>query len=429
MSVVNTKKASGDQSPAQVAYNVAEFDLNMHTARLLMEEPFFAAISRRIDKRASYAIPTAGVMVNPNTAQFEMLYNPKFWASLTPAQRLALLKHEFYHVIFKHITDRMPDGVMTKDWNIATDLAINSHIENLPDGGLIPGLSPFEDLPRGMSAEWYLNNLPAKPEGGDDSQQGNSANQQGNGDTDANGGGSDGDNEEQGTGSGPQPLDDHSGWAKCPQEIKDIAAERVKDLVREASNEAATQGWGSVSHSTRKNIIDSLKSKIDWRKLLRYFIKTSQKANKSSSIKRINRRYPYIHAGRKSNRVARVAVSIDQSGSVDDNMLGMFFSELNKLAELAEFTVVPFDDRVFEEKVYVWKKGDKKKKERVLCGGTNFDAPTEYVNSRDFDGHIVLTDMYAPKPKPSRCQRMWLTTKSCADHAYFTTSERVVTVD
>ena len=59
-----------------------EFDLNLNTARLLMDEPFFAAISRRIDKRASYAIPTAGVMVNPDTAQFEMLYNPKFFAEL-----------------------------------------------------------------------------------------------------------------------------------------------------------------------------------------------------------------------------------------------------------------------------------------------------------------------------------------------------------
>ena len=60
-----------------------DFDLNMHTARLLMSEPFFAAISRRINKRASYGIPTAGVMVNKETAQFEMLYNPDFFASLT----------------------------------------------------------------------------------------------------------------------------------------------------------------------------------------------------------------------------------------------------------------------------------------------------------------------------------------------------------
>ena len=139
-----------------------EFDLNIHTARLLMDEPFFAAISRRIDKRASYALPTAGVMVNPETAQFEMLYNPEFFAGLTDEQRRDVLKHEYYHILFLHVTDRLPVGVKMKLWNVATDLAINSHLHHLPPGGLIPGEkgSPFENLPRGQSAEWYLANLP-----------------------------------------------------------------------------------------------------------------------------------------------------------------------------------------------------------------------------------------------------------------------------
>ena len=135
-----------------------------------------------------------------------------------------------------------------------------------------------------------------------------------------------------------------------------------------------------------------------------------------------------IHPGKKVKRTARIAISIDQSGSVDDAMLEAFFAELNKLADLCEFTVVPFDDRVVVEKVYVWKKGEKKKKERVLCGGACFDAPTEYVNKLGFDGHIVLTDMYAPKPKRSKCQRMWMTSEYCARHPYFQTSERVLAV-
>ena len=35
------------------------FDLNIHIHRLLMDEPFFAALSRRMDKRATKSIPTA----------------------------------------------------------------------------------------------------------------------------------------------------------------------------------------------------------------------------------------------------------------------------------------------------------------------------------------------------------------------------------
>ena len=69
------------------------FDLNMHTARLLMREPFFAALSRRIDKIASTAIPTAGVRVNPDSAQFELLYNPEFFGQLQDDHKLGILKH------------------------------------------------------------------------------------------------------------------------------------------------------------------------------------------------------------------------------------------------------------------------------------------------------------------------------------------------
>ena len=400
-----------------------EFDLNMHTARLLMDEPFFASISRRIDKRASTAIPTAGVMVNPDTAQFEMLYNPAFFADLTDLERTDVLKHEFYHVIFQHVTDRLPADVNMKLWNVATDLAINSHLHNLPEGGLIPGEpdTPFADLPKGESAEWYMANMPEFDQG----QKGEGGEQEG----------SDGQGGERGSnpGSGdgvPDSLDDHSGWGQCNQEVKEMAKERLKEAVKKAANEASkSQGWGSVSSKVRSDILKSFETKIDWKKVLRYFVKTSQRADRSSSIKRINRRYAYVHPGRKANRVAKVAVSIDQSGSVSDEMLSMFFAELAKLSAVAEFVVIPFDTQVDEKLVYTWKKGQRKEAERVLSGGTCFNAPTEYVNDKGFDGHIILTDLCAPKPKASKCQRMWMTTPEYMGSPYFSTNERIVAIE
>ena len=129
------------------------------------------------------------------------------------------------------------------------------------------------------------------------------------------------------------------------------------------------------------------------------------------------------------NRIANIAISIDQSGSVSDEELNAFFNELNKLSDLATFTVVPFDTRVAEDKVYIWKKGEKRKWERVMYGGTCFNAPTEYVNKGNYDGHIVLTDLQAPKPKPSRCRRMWMASKYNVDTIPFKTSERVIAID
>ena len=380
-----------------------QFDLNKHVHRLLMDEPFFAALSRRVDKRIDKSIPTAGVRVNANTGHFEMIYNPEFFEGLPDIQRKGVLKHEFYHLIFEHVTGRKPTGINPMAWNIATDLAINSHLMGeLPEMCCMPGQKPFEDYDVGLSSEAYLEQLKedaSKQSGGD------------------------------GDGKSEGQFDSHDGWDEVDQQTKEIAKERLKDTLKKAAEEASNQGWGSVSQQVRKDIMNRIQTHVDWKKMLRYFIKTSQRASKQSSMKHINRRYPYIHAGRKVNRTASIAVAIDQSGSVSDQMLNAFYSELSKLAKYAEFTVIPFDDQVFEDKIYTWKKGENKKWERVLSGGTNFDEPTKYVNKKGFDGMIVLTDLMAPKPISCKCQRMWLTTKQYADRPYFQTSERVVVID
>ena len=407
------------------------FNLNDHTYRLLESEPFFASLSRRINKKMSKAIPTAGVRVT-DEGQFEMIYNPDFFLSLTPKQRAGVLKHEFYHLVFEHVTGRLPPEGMTKMWNIATDLAINSHLmDELPEQGCFPTRKPFEKYPLGQSAEFYFKMLKEdeqfqKPEDGDGEGQGGEGSDQGQGG--------------QGGGSGlPDTMDDHSGWGgesdmdeETKQAMRDVAKERLKQAMKDAVDEINSngRGWGTIGAETRKAIQDFITPKVDWRKVLRYFIKTSQKANKRSTPRRINKRFPYIHSGKRVTRQAKIAVSIDQSGSVDDGMLALFFSELSALAKYAEFTIIPFDTDVDPDKVWVWKKGSKHTFERVLCGGTNFDAPTEYVNQRgDFDGHIILTDMEAPKPKPSKCQRMWATTPEHAERPYFTTNERMLVME
>tara|TARA_R100000808_G_C2149111_1_gene157436 strand:+ start:1841 stop:3025 length:1185 start_codon:yes stop_codon:yes gene_type:complete len=391
------------------------FDLNMHTSRLLTSEPFFAALSRRVSKIADESIPTAGVRVNPDSGQFEMFYNPKFFESLSDIEKRGVLKHEFYHLVFEHVTGRLPDEGMSKMWNIATDLAINSHLlGELPDFALYPGKDHFAEYPLGQSSEWYMEKLKQDQE--KEKEEGKGQSQPGEG-------GEDGKGE-------PQPLDDHSGWREMSDAKRQMAQQRAKEIMKQAAEEANKAGsWGSVPSLMKKEIISKISTQVDWRKVLRYFIKTSQRSSKRNSIKKINKRYAYVHPGRKVNRTAKVAISIDQSGSVNDQMLTAFFAELSNLAKYAEFTVVPFDTAVAEDAVYVWKRGERKKAQRVRYGGTNFDAPTKWVNERNFDGHIVLTDMMAPKPVASKCQRMWVTTAYYAKRPYFKTNEKIIAIN
>ena len=389
------------------------FDLKLHLHRLLSDEPFFSAISRRVNKSASRALPTAGVTVDKETLQFKMLYNPDFFKDMEENKIKGVLMHEFYHLIFKHVTSRKPENVPHLVWNIAGDLAINSMIgaDNLPEGCCIPGGQQFEDYPVGKTAEFYLEMMKnderfGDGKGGFKGMEGESGSDYGN-------------------------FDDHGGWGELTDDERQMVEERAKDIMEKAAKEAnnSSRGWGSVSQGVKKEIMERLKTRVDWKKVLRAFVGAAQRADKSNTMRRINRRFPYIHAGRKVNRVANIAISIDQSGSVSDAELNAFFNELNKLSELATFTVIPFDTRVAEDKVYTWKKGEKRKWERVMYGGTCFNAPTDYVNKGNFDGHIVLTDLQAPKPKSSRCRRMWMASKSNVDHMPFKTQERVIAID
>ena len=417
------------------------FNLNMHTARLLMSEPFFASLSRRIDKTPTTAIPTAGVRVNPERQQFELMYNPEFFASLKDEHKLGVLMHEFYHIILEHVTGRKPTEGIRRIDNIAMDLAINGLPEMagklpsesdpgpmMPSGepmkGCLPGEGPFADLPAGMTYEWYLEALKKMGEG---EQEG------GNGDGSGEPGEPGSGNGQPGSGDpfgGMDSFDDHDAFGDTEGTAGEIAKERLKEAVKKAAEDAErSRNWGSVSAGMRKDILERITTRVDWRKVLRYFIKTSQRSDRRSTPRRLNRRFPRIHPGKRVRRQAKIAISIDQSGSVDDQMLAAFFSELNELSELAEFTVIPFDSEVGEDKVYVWKRGQTRAWERVMCGGTCFNAPTKYVNENNFDGHIILTDLCAPKPIASACQRMWMTTKIYADRPYFQTNERVIAID
>ena len=386
---------------------MSEYSLEQDVFRLLREEPFFAAMSRSVNKHASESVPTAGVRITDD-GFFDLAYNPKFFESLSDAERRGVLKHEFYHLIFEHCFIRNPDGKkVSKLWNVATDMAINCHLKGeLPDVAWFPEKLGFEDY---LSAEQYAQLLKDKfPEGGN---------------------GNDGD----GSGIPGDEFDDHGGWGEneANAESKAIAKERLREAMKKGVEEAAkkSNGFGNMHDSVKKMIMAFVNGTVDWRAVLRNFIGQSQRANRSNTIKRINKRFPYIHPGRKTNHAAHIAIAIDQSGSVDDGMLSLFFAELTSLSKLVTFTVVPFDTETNDKLVYQWKKGQKHTVERVMQGGTDFNAPTEWANKHpEIDGLIVLTDMQAPLPKPCRVRRLWVTTEEYKESPYFQTNELVIAV-
>jgi predicted metal-dependent peptidase len=460
---VTEKRNAGVEARQKMINASKDYNIDYDIVGLLHDEPFFAIISLAVDKTPSYSIPTAGVRVNPHTGYFEMLYNPAFLKSLPKKHLKGVLKHEFFHLILEHVTGRnmaRDKPELAKKWNFAADLAINSFLDGeLPDSCLKAGPGgSHPHLPTLQSSEWYFANLtdedvnPAcktcggsgevDDEGEESGSGGSGEGEEGEGEGSGGSSCSGEEGKEKGSGCGSggkkpcpncdgQQMDDHSMWgddgSEDAQARREIANGRLKGVFERAVAEASKKGWGSVPGDMQAKIIASLSNTVDWRAVLRYFVKQSKRASKRSTVRRINKRYPLVHPGKKVERLANIAISIDQSGSVDDDMLVKFFSELMSLSKLATFTVIPFDTRVDENLVYEWKKGTSKPCERVMCGGTDFDAPTKYVNeSKKFDGHIILTDMRAPKPKRSLVNRMWMTTPECKSSMPFSTNERVI---
>lgn len=395
-----------------------KFDISDHVYRLLQDEPFFAALSRQINKRETNSIPTAGIKYNPDSKCYELFYNSEFLQKWDDSGKKFILMHELYHASLGHCTYRKIYEKDMKLANLAMDLAINSLSHMRPiaiDVACLPGRGPFKNIPYDeMASEWYLKRLLDEQEKNPDAF----------GDSDS--------------------FDDHGGFGQSDGELDDlekqIASEKLREAVQKAVKEVENaseqtgraKGWGSVSSQMKQKIKTYSQSEftLDPKTVLTSFIKASVKSSSKTSVTKRNRRLPGKKFGRKYDRVAKIAISIDQSGSVSDELLGKVFSWLGDLAKFASFTVVPFDHEVFEDKIYVWKKGERRQRERVLCGGTDFNAPTNWVNENHFDGHIIITDMLAPKPVRSKCQRMWLTDRYGARSTYFQPkAERVLILD
>jgi predicted metal-dependent peptidase len=407
------------------------------------DEPFLGSLSRRILKVRSAFVPTAGVTVNNNG--LVMLWNPIFFAkTLTNKQVPGIIKHELFHIIFEHITTRRQKPHVL--WNVATDLAINSLIprDELPDFCLFPGElytppNPPKDwqpgliarlistLPKEKSSEWYMNFLlnneevknameKAKAAAKEKCKKsGSSSSGQGGGDSESSGDEGEGDEKFDRTfnkelenelfgGAGGQ-FDDHDMWDELSDEQKDMMRDYIRDMFRDCVREAesSSNGWGHLPASMQAYLKKIISKEINWSDLLNLFIGRSKSVKTTSSIKRINRRYPWEHPGRKRSYRARPMLAIDQSGSMTDWWVELLFAEVANLGSLTEYIVLPFDYVVDENNIQIIKRGQQPNPIRTCGGGTNFDAPVQYVNSHpgEVDALIILTD--GGCSAPSKC--------------------------
>jgi predicted metal-dependent peptidase len=367
--------------------DLGDFNIDPHLIVLQNDEPFFCEYSRYIRKIMTDdpRIPTAAITYDKVNDDIVMLLNNKFFRGLTNKNVRNVIVHEFYHSIFMHLTTRIKTP--HKMWNISTDCAINSiivdtnaHVSGannsekcLPPGCVIPGqwivkpdgrqLSAEEktaaplaefiaNLPTMKSSEFYFNELSKFAEenglnieddsefvismGGDQGEEGVSP-----------GGGSQG------------SLDSHEGWGDIPEDKREYIESKIKQLVEKAVKYADSRanGWGTIPSEIRDEIRRSVSNLVNWKSVLKQFIGTLARGNRTTSIKQINRRYPYIHPGTKRGYDVKLLIAMDQSGSVCNEMLEEFFGVLASLTKKVSIDVMYFDCGADVKEIIPWRKG------------------------------------------------------------------------
>ena len=421
MSKMEDQRKKNDEFP-EIQKAPELWDISDYILDLFDDEPFFLLLSRQISKTKDKTVPTAGVFWNDDHLCFELIYNPDFMYSLDDDTKKWALMHEFYHICLGHLSQRTLEDILPGDKNAALrnyakDLAINSlpgMLEGAPGWVLMPGRGEYEWLPElAETSEFYAKAIKNKKDQDSSWQP----------------------DEDKGQ------FDSHDGFdrSRRSEGQQKIADETLKEVLRKVASHCdgrvaspGKKGWGSVPQRIREEIdnFTTIKTRINPEEVIRQFCLGSLQGNQYSSITKVHRRLPYKRFGRRTEQIPNILVAIDESGSVTNELLNKGVAIMSKFSNFIDFSFVPFDTRINESEVSEWKKGERKIYRRTCRGGTDFNAPTDYVNKHTkYDGLIIITDMQASAPKGCRVKRMWITNSRNKHATSAARKEQVLSLD
>ena len=392
--------------------------------QLLLKEPFCAHLLSGIVRNYTDEISTAAVGIKDGKVNL-FISEHFFLKELTTfSSRVAVIKHETLHLLFKHLFRLDLKKYDLKVFNIAADIVVNQYIGNwdLPKSAVTLSSFPDLNLVKDESVEWYykkITDLKTEIEKSKKNKN-NSPNE-----TDYS--------------SLSSPLSassleriliseshsNHSKWGIYDSHNQSVSAETDLDrLIIQAKDRTSIKDYGNLPLELRtliNVIIDKRNPKINWKRALKIFSSSSRKTKVNYTIKKISKRYG-SRPGTIIKRYQKLAVAIDTSGSIETNDFSLFFSEIHSMWNNgAEIEIIECDAAV--QRCYNY--NGKIPKYIQGGGGTSFDPVFKYINKERFkkyDGCIYLTDGYAPEPivKPY-CKVFWVITPDgeIGDHLKF----------
>lgn len=362
------------------------------------EGVFYASLLMQMQHRDGKDLPKdALAAVSVQNGRIVLYIDPPRLDKFSVEQVSRILEHECLHLVLEHI-GRM-ENRHPYVWNIATDLAVNSLIKGM-DMGLLAGKEPFSDFTPNKSADFYyamLRNKVDMKEVTFNADGSVTVKDSRTGKTET-----------------LHPTGDHKDWEKTTGGAADsLTKEVIKQAVAEAASQAKQAGkWPAGI----KELVDELlgKETVNWKQLLRQYIGNKVRAGSKHSWKRESKRFGVLQKGKLKNRMIRLGIGIDTSGSVSSEELQEFMAEIKGImgSYKTDITIVECDAAV--QKTYTLKKHMKVDPKFKGRGGTDFRPVFEHFMSNKVKQKpellIFFTDGEGPAPDKEVLKTVWVLT-------------------
>jgi len=303
-------------------------------------------------------------------------YGREFVMKLTEKELRFVIAHEAGHKMYRHLTtwDKLvkDDGQIA---NISMDHVINLFLRDLDPTETLIAMPIYRDGPdkgklmgvadprfKGMNTKQVFDILKQEDEGGGDDEGDDPSEGDGDGGGDGAGeGGSPGKpkgkGKGRGRGHGGFDEHDHDGAKELSDEEKQELERDIDQAIRQGVI-TASKSRGNGAGNALLAVEELLRPKVNWREVLRDFVKTVCAGKDKSSWRRPNRRmigddvYMPSLVGEK---VGRIVLGIDTSGSIGTKELTAVLSEVQGIAEEVcpqTVDVIYWDNRVAAHEEY-----------------------------------------------------------------------------
>jgi predicted metal-dependent peptidase len=383
----------------------------------LMRDPKFALFA------GLFMVGKTEISDNPHltasTNGRDAKYGRAFVDSLTDKELAFLIMHENMHKCYRHLTTwRSLWEINAGVANISCDHVINLQLVDMDpeetclafprDRETGERIGAYDPRFRGFDTKQVFDilmeeNEDEEPQDGDEPCD----NPTGGGQGDEAGGAGKEKTNRQGVGK-LKPMDVHD-W----QDATDGMSKEEKKQLERDIEQVLRQGGiyaGKVGGNMPREIGELLKPKVDWREVLRRFVRTSLKDRDSASWRKAHKNFLWqdvILPSILGKRVKWLVLGMDTSGSIQGQLLTAFLSEMNAcLASIGadRVDVIYWDAEVAGHETY---KGNTKNIVHQTNpkggGGTDPDVVVDFLQEKRMtpDALIMLSDghMHTNKPK------------------------------